>query len=73
MGAGHTHPLYVHEHSPVHHLPAHVKVVAVVAFASARYTFHHKARTPCRTHRLGKRTVNKQTATYIGGAHDSIF
>jgi len=34
MGAGHTHPLYVHEHSPVHHLPAHVKVVAVVAFAA---------------------------------------
>lgn len=34
MGAGHTHPLYVHEHSPVHHLPAHVKVVATFAFTA---------------------------------------
>lgn len=32
MGAGHTHPLYVHEHSSVHHLPAHVKVVATFGF-----------------------------------------
>jgi len=32
MGAGHTHPLHVHEHSPVHHLPAHVKVIATFAF-----------------------------------------
>ena len=32
MGAGHTHPLYVHEHSIVHRLPAHVKVVAVLTF-----------------------------------------
>ncbi|MFA9447150.1 cobalt ECF transporter T component CbiQ [Egicoccus sp. AB-alg6-2] len=28
MGAGHAHALYVHEHSPVHALPPHVKVVA---------------------------------------------
>ena len=34
MGAGHTHPLYVHEHSVVHHLPAHVKVVAVFTFTA---------------------------------------
>ena len=33
MGAGHTHPLYVHEHSRVHHLPSEVKLVAVFAFA----------------------------------------
>ncbi len=33
MGAGHTHPLYVHEHSRVHHLPSQVKLVAVFAFA----------------------------------------
>jgi cobalt/nickel transport system permease protein len=32
MGAGHAHALYVHEHSPVHALPPHVKVVATVAF-----------------------------------------
>jgi cobalt/nickel transport system permease protein len=32
VGAGHAHALYVHEHSPVHHLPAHVKVVATVGF-----------------------------------------
>jgi cobalt/nickel transport system permease protein len=32
VGAGHTHPLYVHEHSPVHHLPSHVKVVGTFAF-----------------------------------------
>ena len=32
MGAGHTHPLYVHEHSVVHRLPAHVKVVAAFTF-----------------------------------------
>lgn len=35
MGAGHAHALYVHEHSPVHHLPPHVKVVATVAFVVA--------------------------------------
>ena len=34
MGAGHTHPLYVHEHSVVHHLPAHVKVVAAFTFTA---------------------------------------
>jgi len=33
VGAGHTHPLYVHEHSRVHHLPSEVKLVAVFAFA----------------------------------------
>lgn len=32
MGAGHTHALYVHEHSPVHALPPHVKIVATIAF-----------------------------------------
>jgi cobalt/nickel transport system permease protein len=32
MGAGHTHPLYVHEHSPFHRLPAHVKVVGTFLF-----------------------------------------
>lgn len=31
MGAGHTHPLHVHEHSRAHALPAHVKVVAALA------------------------------------------
>ena len=31
MGAGHTHALYVHEHSPVHALPPHVKLVASFA------------------------------------------
>ncbi len=34
MGAGHTHPLYVHEHSRAHRLPAHVKVVATLATAA---------------------------------------
>ncbi|PJE97041.1 cobalt ECF transporter T component CbiQ [Streptomyces carminius] len=32
MGAGHTHRLYRHGHSPVHRLPAHCKTVAVLAF-----------------------------------------
>lgn len=32
MGAGHTHALYVHEHSRVHRLPPEVKVVAAFAF-----------------------------------------
>ena len=32
MGAGHGHHLHWHGHSPVHRLPAHVKVVALVAF-----------------------------------------
>lgn len=32
MGAGHVHQLYRHGHSPVHRLPAHVKVVALLAF-----------------------------------------
>lgn len=34
MGAGHAHALYVHEHSAVHHLPPHVKVVAAFAFVA---------------------------------------
>lgn len=32
MGAGHVHKLYRHGHTPVHRLPAHVKVVALLAF-----------------------------------------
>lgn len=34
MGAGHTHTLYVHEHSLVHRLPAHTKLVTAVAFVA---------------------------------------
>ncbi|MCH0540165.1 cobalt ECF transporter T component CbiQ [Streptomyces sp. MUM 203J] len=32
MGAGHTHKLYRHGHSPVHALPPHTKLVAVLGF-----------------------------------------
>lgn len=32
MGAGHTHKLYRHGHSPVHALPPHCKLAAVLAF-----------------------------------------
>ncbi|MDQ1010251.1 cobalt/nickel transport system permease protein [Streptomyces sp. V4I23] len=32
MGAGHAHKLYRHGHSPVHVLPAHCKLVAVLCF-----------------------------------------
>lgn len=32
MAAGHTHKLYVHGHSPVHNLPAHCKLLALLAF-----------------------------------------
>ena len=35
MGAGHAHALYVHEHSAVHRLPPHVKLVAGIAFVVA--------------------------------------
>lgn len=35
MGAGHTHPLYVHEHSRVHRLAPHVKIVAAFGFVLA--------------------------------------
>lgn len=35
MGAGHTHTLYVHEHSRVHHLAAEAKLVAAFAFVLA--------------------------------------
>lgn len=35
MGAGHTHALYVHEHSPVHGLAPEVKVAAAFAFVVA--------------------------------------
>jgi cobalt/nickel transport system permease protein len=34
VGAGHAHALYVHEHSVVHHLPPHVKVVAGFTFVA---------------------------------------
>lgn len=32
MGAGHVHRLYRHGHTPVHRLPAHVKLLALVGF-----------------------------------------
>jgi cobalt/nickel transport system permease protein len=32
VGAGHGHKLHYHGHSPVHRLPAHLKVVALLAF-----------------------------------------
>ncbi|MEX1179010.1 MAG: cobalt ECF transporter T component CbiQ [Nitriliruptor sp.] len=35
MGAGHAHALYVHEHSPVHRLAPHVKIVAAFVFVFA--------------------------------------
>lgn len=35
MGVGHAHALYVHEHSPVHHLAPEVKLVAATAFVLA--------------------------------------
>lgn len=35
MGAGHAHTLYVHEHSPIHRLPAQVKIAAAVSFVFA--------------------------------------
>jgi cobalt/nickel transport system permease protein len=35
VGAGHTHPLYVHEHSRVHRLAPHVKIVAAFSFVLA--------------------------------------
>ncbi|CAN5669239.1 cobalt ECF transporter T component CbiQ [soil metagenome] len=35
MGAGHSHPLYIHGDSPVHDLAPQVKVVAVLAFVVA--------------------------------------
>lgn len=34
MGAGHGHRLHFHGHSPVHRAPAHLKIVALLAFAS---------------------------------------
>ncbi len=33
MGAGHGHKLHYHGHSPVHRAPAHLKVLALLAFA----------------------------------------
>ncbi|MDF2824759.1 MAG: cobalt transporter, permease protein CbiQ, partial [Mycobacterium sp.] len=35
MGAGHAHPLYRHADSPLHRLPAEVKVAALVLFVLA--------------------------------------
>jgi cobalt/nickel transport system permease protein len=32
MGAGHGHKLHFHGHSPVHRMPAHLKVLALLAF-----------------------------------------
>ena len=34
MGAGHTHTLYVHEHSPVHRLPPETKVLSAFLFVA---------------------------------------
>lgn len=33
MGAGHGHKLHFHGHSPIHRAPAHLKVLALLAFA----------------------------------------
>ena len=33
MGAGHGHKLHFHGHSPVHRAPAHLKILALLAFA----------------------------------------
>jgi cobalt/nickel transport system permease protein len=35
MGAGHGHRLHYHGHSPIHRLPAHVKLLALVGFMLA--------------------------------------
>src|SRR6056297_966327 len=35
MGAGHTHVLYVHEHTPVHRLAPEVKIAAAFGFVAA--------------------------------------
>jgi cobalt/nickel transport system permease protein len=35
VGASHGHHLHFHGHSPVHHLPAHTKIVALVTFVLA--------------------------------------
>jgi cobalt/nickel transport system permease protein len=35
VGTGHAHALYVHEHSPIHHLPPQVKIAAAVTFIFA--------------------------------------
>ena len=32
MGAGHGHKLHYHGHSPVHRAPAHLKILALLAF-----------------------------------------
>jgi cobalt/nickel transport system permease protein len=32
MGAGHGHKLHYHGHSPIHRLPAHIKLVSLLAF-----------------------------------------
>jgi cobalt/nickel transport system permease protein len=34
MGAGHPHAMYVHQHSPVHHLAPEVKIVVALAFTA---------------------------------------
>lgn len=35
MGAGHAHALYVHEHSPIHHLAPEVKIASALLFVTA--------------------------------------
>lgn len=52
MGAGHAHALYVHEHSAVHHLPPHVKVVATVAFVATVATTPREAVAAFAAHAL---------------------
>lgn len=32
MGAGHAHAIHFHAHSPIHRVPAHLKILALVAF-----------------------------------------
>jgi len=35
MGAGHTHALYIHDHTAIHRMPAEVKIVAAALFVAA--------------------------------------
>ncbi|MEV6395726.1 cobalt ECF transporter T component CbiQ [Streptomyces sp. NPDC051907] len=43
MGAGHSHKLYRHGHSPVHDMPAHCKIVAVLCFVLVVVSTPHQA------------------------------
>ncbi len=69
MGAGHGHTLHYHGHSPIHRLPAHVKIVALVLFVFAVVATPREVFWPYAVHLaalVGVALVSRVPLPYLG-------